>query len=79
MHETHVTDELRVFVCRRCGHRWSVAYQARHIEGSDGDELCLWRRNGLSSMAPEAGLPCPRCNEQLRVTVAPRATDRSGP
>lgn len=68
MHETYLTNEKWAFECRRCSHHWSVAYEVHHTEGFDGGELCRWSRNGLPSMAPEAGMPCPRCNEGLRVT-----------
>lgn len=67
MREIDVTDETWSFRCGHCGHRWSVPYEVHHAEGSDGDQVRVWMRNGRPSMAPVGGLPCPQCGEGLRV------------
>lgn len=71
MHVNYITDETWAFECGHCGHHWSVGYEVRHTDDLDGGEVCLWSRQGLPSMAPEAGIPCPRCDEGLRVSASP--------
>lgn len=69
MHETHVTDESWNFHCGHCGQDWSVIYEVHHHAGPRGDEVRRWLRDGRPSMAPGGGLPCPRCQEGLRVSA----------
>lgn len=70
MRETDVTVETWTFRCGHCGHHWPVPYEVHEAEGSDGDQVRVWLRNGRPSMAPSGGLPCPRCQEGLRVNAA---------
>ena len=69
MHVTHVTKEAWVFACLGCGHSWTVEYEARHAHDTGDGDACLWLRNGMPTVAPSAGQPCPSCAE-LRVTAA---------
>lgn len=69
MHEADVHDETWQFSCGHCGHEWVAVYEAHHTEAVDGDDVRGWIRNGLPSMGPAAGLPCPSCDEGLRVSA----------
>ncbi|QYJ03420.1 hypothetical protein KUV85_13940 [Nocardioides panacisoli] len=69
MHEIDVTDETWNFGCGHCGHQWSVAYEVHHNEAPGGDQVRMWLRNGRPSMAPGGGVPCPSCQEGLRVNA----------
>lgn len=76
MHETAITDQAWMFTCHLCGHQWSVVYKVHSVQGFDGDELELWRRDGQPSMAPDAGVPCPQCDEKLRIDASVRTGQR---
>lgn len=57
----YTTSETYTFTCLDCGHHWAVDYRAVHSQDPEGAELCVWSRDGQLSMAPDAGIPCPRC------------------